>query len=406
VDASASGIDRRLLIAVMQIIMVTNNALEDKMGGHERYVRELSSTLARRGHAVTIIAKRRLPGAPAHELRPDGVVIERHPVPSKRNPLYAALYPAYVLRGVASRTRRRKGGTVIHAHMSVPALPLALRGQRYLLTFHAPVWRELLSERQGTYVLPSFIQSPAVAGVRQLERLVAHRAARTVVLSEFMRSELALLDAGAGAGATGIPGGIDGRRFSVDRVRQPPDDALAPVLFTARRLTPRTGVDELIRAMPVIAERLPGAQLKIAGTGPQEVELRELATSTGLDGAIEFLGRISDEALVDWYRRASLVVLPTRELEGFGLTTAEALACGAAVIGTPAGATPELLAPLDPSLLAEDVSAAAIAEAVVAVLGKPDRLERIRAAAAARIMPAMGWDAVADRYLEIYESFN
>jgi glycosyltransferase involved in cell wall biosynthesis len=406
VDASASGIDRRLLIAVMQIIMVTNNALEDKMGGHERYVRELSSTLARRGHAVTIIAKRRLPGAPAHELRPDGVVIERHPVPSKRNPLYAALYPAYVLRGVASRTRRRKGGTVIHAHMSVPALPLALRGQRYLLTFHAPVWRELLSERQGTYVLPSFIQSPAVAGVRQLERLVAHRAARTVVLSEFMRSELALLDAGAGAGATVIPGGIDGRRFSVDRVRQPPDDALAPVLFTARRLTPRTGVDELIRAMPVIAERLPGAQLKIAGTGPQEVELRELATSTGLDGAIEFLGRISDEALVDWYRRASLVVLPTRELEGFGLTTAEALACGAAVIGTPAGATPELLAPLDPSLLAEDVSAAAIAEAVVAVLGKPDRLERIRAAAAARIMPAMGWDAVADRYLEIYESFN
>jgi len=404
VDASASGIDRRLLIAVMQIIMVTNNALEDKMGGHERYVRELSSTLARRGHAVTIIAKRRLPGAPAHELRPDGVVIERHPVPSKRNPLYAALYPAYVLRGVASRTRRRKGGTVIHAHMSVPALPLALRGQRYLLTFHAPVWRELLSERQGTYVLPSFIQSPAVAGVRQLERLVAHRAARTVVLSEFMRSELALLD--AGAGATVIPGGIDGRRFSVDRVRQPPDDALAPVLFTARRLTPRTGVDELIRAMPVIAERLPGAQLKIAGTGPQEVELRELATSTGLDGAIEFLGRISDEALVDWYRRASLVVLPTRELEGFGLTTAEALACGAAVIGTPAGATPELLAPLDPSLLAEDVSAAAIAEAVVAVLGKPDRLERIRAAAAARIMPAMGWDAVADRYLEIYESFN
>jgi glycosyltransferase involved in cell wall biosynthesis len=395
-----------LLIAVMQIIMVTNNALEDKMGGHERYVRELSSNLARRGHAVTIVAKRYVTGAPARELRPDGVVIERHPIPSKRNPFYAGLYPAYVVRGVVSRTRRRTAGTVIHAHMSVPALPLALRRERYLLTFHAPVWRELLSERQGTYVLPSFIQSTAVARLRQLEGAVVHRAARTVVLSEFMRSELALLDAGAGADATVIPGGIDASRFSVDRVHQTPDDAHAPILFTARRLTPRTGVDELVRAMPAIAERLPGAQLKIAGAGPQEVELRELASSLGLEGAIEFLGRISDEALVGWYRRASLVVLPTRELEGFGLTTAEALACGAAVIGTPAGATPELLAPLDPVLLAEDVSAPAIARAVVAVLGDPERLQRIRAAAAARIMPAMGWDAVADRYLEIYESLN
>jgi len=400
------GLPAAPLIAVMQIIMVTNNALEDKMGGHERYVRELSSTLARRGHAVTIVAKSRVPGLPPRELRPDGVVIERHPVPSKRNPLYAALYPAYVLRGVASRTHRRTAGTVIHAHMSVPALPLALRRERYLLTFHAPVWRELLSERQGTYVLPSFIQSTVVAGLQRLESVVAHRAARTVVLSEFMRSELALLDVGAGSGATVIPGGIDAIRFSVDRVHQLPSDAEAPVLFTARRLTPRTGVDQLIRAMPEIVERLPGAKLKIAGVGPQELELRELATSVGLDGAIEFLGRISDEALVGWYRRASLVVLPTRELEGFGLTTAEALACGAAVIGTPAGATPELLAPLDPALLAEDVSAPAIARAVVSILGDPDRLERIRAAAAARIMPAMGWDAVADRYLEIYESLN
>jgi glycosyltransferase involved in cell wall biosynthesis len=395
-----------LLIALMQIIMVTNNVLEDKMGGHERYVRELSSTLARRGHAVTIVAKRRLRGGPARELRPDGVVIERHPVPSKRNPFYAALYPPYVLRGVASRTRRRTAGTVIHAHMSVPALPMALRRERYLLTFHAPVWRELLSERQGTYVLPPFIQSPVVAGLRQLESVVARRALRTVVLSEFMRSELALLDAGAGAGATVIPGGIDASRFSVDRAHQLRDDTRAPVLFTARRLTPRTGVDELIRAMPAISQRLPGAQLKIAGAGPQEAELRELATGIGLGGAIEFLGRISDEALVSWYRRASLVVLPTRELEGFGLTTAEALACGAAVIGTPAGATPELLTPLDPALLAEDVSAAAIARAVLTVLGDPDRLKRIREAARARIMPGMGWDAVADRYLEIYESLH
>jgi glycosyltransferase involved in cell wall biosynthesis len=387
----------------MKIIMVTNNALEDKMGGHERYVSELSSTLSRRGHDVTILAKRWSRNAPAREVRADGVAIERHPVPSKRNPLYAALYPPYALYGVASRTRRRGNRTVIHAHMGLPALPLAARRDRYVLTFHAPVWRELLVERQGTYLLPGPVQIAAVKALRAAEAIVARRASATIVLSQFMRSELALLDRAAAERAAVIPGGLDGARFSVDRSVQRPAGSRPPVLFTARRLTPRTGVDELIRAVPLINRRLPGTQLRIAGSGPQETELRQLADGLGLKGSVEFLGRISDESLVDWYRRASLVVLPTRELEGFGLTTAEALACGAAVIGTPAGATPELLGPIDPRLLAGDVSARGIAEAVTHVLSEPGLLANIRRAAVDRVMPAMSWDRVADQYLEIYE---
>jgi glycosyltransferase involved in cell wall biosynthesis len=97
------------------------------------------------------------------------------------------------------------------------------------------------------------------------------------------------------------------------------------------------------------------------------------------------------------------VVLPTRELEGFGLTTAEALACGAAVIGTPAGATPELLGPIDPVLLTGDVSAQSIALAVNRLLAAPERLREIRGMASKRVVPSMGWDRVADRYLELYE---
>jgi glycosyltransferase involved in cell wall biosynthesis len=117
---------------------------------------------------------------------------------------------------------------------------------------------------------------------------------------------------------------------------------------------------------------------------------------------VEFLGRIPEHALVDWYRRASLVVLPTRELEGFGLATAEALACGAAVVGTSAGATPELLGSLDPMLVADGVSASAMAAAIVRTLSDPDRLQRIRMAAPRRVLPRMGWDEVAEHYVELY----
>jgi glycosyltransferase involved in cell wall biosynthesis len=390
----------------MQIIMVTNNALEDKMGGHERYVRELSSTLSRRGHEVTIVAKRWTRDTPPRTVCSDGVVLERHPVPSKRNPLYAAMYPAYAFGGVASRVRRRRPGAIIHTHMGLPGLALAARRDSYVFTFHAPVWRELLSERQGSYVLPARAQRPAVGALRRAESFVVRRAAATVVLSEFMRSEMALLDARAADAATLIPGGVDTTRFSADRSEQLAPETRPAVLFTARRLTPRTGVDALIRAMPAVTASLPGTTLKIAGTGGQEPELKALAASAGLNGAVEFLGRISDEDLVGWYRRASLVVLPTRELEGFGLTTAEALACGAAVIGTPAGATPELLAPIDPVLVAGSVTDEAIAAAIIDVLGDPARLARIREAATKRVVPEMGWERVADRYLELYEQLG
>jgi glycosyltransferase involved in cell wall biosynthesis/capsular polysaccharide biosynthesis protein len=383
--------------------MVTNNALEDKVGGHERYVRELAATLSRRGLGVTIVAKRWSSRSPEREERSDGVVIERYPVPSKHNPLYALLYPAQAARGVFARTNRRPSNTVIHAHMGLPALPLAFRRQQFLMTFHAPVWRELLSERQGTYVLPVGAQRTAVRALRSAERFVARRAAGTVVLSEFMRAELALLDRAAARRAVVVPGGIDGARFSPDPAFVAPAGDQPPLLFTARRLTPRTGVDELIRAMVPIAKLWPQARLKIAGTGAMQPDLMRLADELGVARSVEFLGQISDQQLVASYRCASLVVLPTRELEGFGLTTAEALACGTPVIGTPAGATPELLRTVDPALVTDDVSAEAIAAAVVKLLGDPVRLRHIRETARSRVVPAMTWDRVADRYLELYE---
>lgn len=385
----------------MKIVMVTNNALEDKVGGHERYVRELASTLAQRDLEVTIVAKRWSPEAPDREHCSDGVVIDRHAVPSKRNPLYAAAFLPYVMRGVAARTARSDGNTIVHAHMALQALPVAFQRRPYLFTFHAPVWRELLDERQGSYLLPRPAQGAAVAAMRRVERTVAGRAAQSVVLSEFMRSQLAALDPVAAERAIVVPGGIDAHRFHPTTLEQPSDEP--PVLFTARRLTPRTGVDELIRAMPSIMASRPGTTLKIAGTGGMQSGLEALARQLGVHNHVDFLGRVKDDELTGWYRRATLVMLPTQELEGFGLTTAEALACGAAVVGTPAGATPELLSPVDPALVTRDVSAGSMATAVLRLLDDPARLAQIRASAPHRILPAMSWDHVADRYLEHYE---
>ena len=90
------------------------------------------------------------------------------------------------------------------------------------------------------------------------------------------------------------------------------------------------------------------------------------------------MGRISDADLVNSYRTADLVVIPSQALEGFGLTTAEALACGTPVVGTPIGATPELLAGIDPLLVAADATPEGIAAAVVDILSDSGRIAAIR----------------------------
>jgi len=72
---------------------------------------------------------------------------------------------------------------------------------------------------------------------------------------------------------------------------------------------------------------------------------------------------------------ADLFVLPTLELEGFGLVTLEALASGVPVLGTPVGGTVEILKNLNPKLLFKDASSESRARLIVTTQVHGLRLE-------------------------------
>ncbi|HWH94547.1 MAG TPA: glycosyltransferase family 4 protein [Baekduia sp.] len=387
-----------------KVLLLSNGITPDHLGGLQRYVRELAGALVRAGADVTVVARRKDPNLPLCELAEDGVTIQRFAGPSKASRAYALTYPLGAGRAALAAVDAHPDH-LVHTHFPLQAFPLLLKRRRpFVHTFHAPVYREIESERQGSYALPRPLERVVVAASRRGERAMVRRATAIITLSAFMRDEVAALDAPAGARVTQVPGGIDTTRFTPDgsAVEHPWATGDGPLLFTARRLVPRTGVGELVEAMPEILTQVPGARLVIAGAGALAGRIAARVDALGLRERVLLAGRVSDGDLLGWYRAADLVVIPTQELEGFGLATAEALACGTPVVATPAGANGELLTPLSPRLVADGTAPADIARAVIAVLADPALLAAVAARARAHVHPAMSWDALAARHLRLY----
>ena len=137
------------------------------------------------------------------------------------------------------------------------------------------------------------------------------------------------------------------------------------------------GLPQLITALSAVIIENPEARLLMAGTGPLRKELEELIERQNLQDKVELLGFVEEERLPLYYAAADLFVLPTQQLEGFGIATIEALSTGTPALGTPIGATVEILGKLDKDLLFENPSSEAMAQKINQYL-KKENLEPLR----------------------------
>ncbi|HJU64894.1 MAG TPA: glycosyltransferase family 4 protein, partial [Gemmatimonadaceae bacterium] len=110
-------------------------------------------------------------------------------------------------------------------------------------------------------------------------------------------------------------------------------------ILAVANLIPEKGVQHLIRALAALP--VPQARLLVAGDGPQEGSLRELADELGVGQRTTFLGLRDD--LPDLLRSIDVFVHAAVWQEAFGLTVAEAMASGCPVIASRIGAMDELV---------------------------------------------------------------
>ena len=211
-----------------------------------------------------------------------------------------------------------------------------------------------------------------MAGV--LEGRNARRANRVVVTSRYARDR-AVAAYGLVADAVrivpeGIPFGFWSERNGHDL---PP----RPTVACVARFYPRKNLTTLLAAMPLVRAAVPDVRLRLVGAGPEEPSLHAQAASLGLTGAVDFLGAVDDPGRVrDVYRTASVFCLPSLQ-EGFGIAFLEAMAAGLAIVGGDAGAVPEVVTHGDVGYLVPPTDVAAVAGAVIRLLGDPALRSRL-----------------------------
>ena len=389
----------------MNLLFLADAVFEDIPGGSRVVARELARGLVGRGHEVTFLVARHGPDAPDDERR-GGVRIVRY--------AGAGQAGAFVRAGrrAAARLWAEGGFDVVHTHFAYAALgPLSVlpRGVPHVRSFYGP-WDEegWVEDAQGRRGPGQRVKALLKRQVRHMiEATNLRRSAAAVVLSEHSRREVLAFGCPPGRIRL-IPGGADVERFhpaedgavARERLGLPAGRTL---LLSVRRLAPRMGLDNLIRAMPAVIARRPDVLLLIGGKGPERERLERLVAERGLGEHVRLLGFIADDDLATHYQAADAFVLPTLALEGFGLVTTESLACGTPVLGTPVGATPEILRRLDARLVLPGTTPEALAEGVTAFLGgdwraglTPERLHRF-------VQDNYTWDAHVQAVEQIYQ---
>jgi glycosyltransferase involved in cell wall biosynthesis len=202
-----------------------------------------------------------------------------------------------------------------------------------------------------------WIYRPVMARMARWDAATAHRVNRFVANSQFVAGRIARY---YNRTATIVYPPVDTSFYHPAQV--PPGSHLLVV----SALVPYKRLD-----LAIAAARMSGARLRIAGDGPDRERLMQLA-----DGSVEFLGRLSDEAIRDEYRRAAAVLLPGEE--DFGIVPVEAQACGRPVIAFARGGALETVIEGETGTFFTEATAESLAGAVVRLAGMTLDSGRIR----------------------------
>ncbi|MBI5588694.1 MAG: glycosyltransferase family 4 protein [Deltaproteobacteria bacterium] len=395
----------------MNLLHICDHFYPDRAGGSEIVIYETARRLAKKGHRVSVVTLKSRESLAAEE-EIEGMRVYRYTVKDLSN---AASSIPFSVRGLFKKVLNDRRPDVVHFHHTPSALGVNMGlvpgGVKRVYSYYGPINEEFEIERRNKNSKLSLSDRFKSRCYLLAERYNLKKCDRIVALSRYSIKQISELHGKDTAEkAVLIPGGIDTERFRYadEDVRAElrkrfgfPDDAV--IVLTVRRLVKRMGIDMLIEAFAGAARSNRTLYLVIGGIGPEKDALVGLTATLGVRDRVSFRGFIPAESLVNHYQAADLCVLPTRDLEGFGLVTLEAMSTGTPVIGTAVGATVEVLGGFDEDLLIREISPAGIREKLEKVLYDTGYLKRVRPLCRDYVLKNYSWDSAVESLERVYE---
>jgi len=344
-------------------------------GGSGVVATELGIELAARGHQVHFITSSqpfRLTGREAN--------IHFHEVSVSTYPLFE--YPPYDL---ALATRMAEVADfysldLLHVHYAIPHSVSALLASEMIEAHSLPARRRRLpfiTTLHGTDITlvgldPSYLP---------ITRFGIERSHGVTAISAHLRDRT--------REAFGIEGEVEVIRNFVncDLYTRKPDlvaemrprfaDPGEHLFVHLSNFRPVKRVLDVVEVFARVSQAMP-ARLMLIGDGPDRSAAEHLALRHGVQDRIHFLGK--QDNVHDLLPLADLMLMPS-QMESFGLAALEAMACGVPAIATRVGGVPELIDHGRNGMLFEIGDVAAMAEAAIALLSDPARLQQMSQAA-------------------------
>ncbi len=374
----------------LRIVIPTLHYFPDFPSGSARLAFDEALLLANLGHEVYVLTQDIRGVMPEYCLQ-DGLHVLRYPSPRagvfdpRRITMHQERAKDLLSRYVGNQV------DLVHGHSLLQfdgTLSLYYGKCRQGYSVHSPVLLEMRAASRGVPVLKRWWLRMVGRLAHRIERRCLASSDFITVESNYTSSLLGELHGDRILKKTRvIPGWVDVERFRIIPDREEVKSALGwptdvPVFFTLRRLEPRMGLDRLLKALHQV--KLAGWRfhMMIGGDGSLRTRLERLTFELQLDKQVCFAGFVPEEKLPLMYGAADAFILPTAELECFGLIALESLACGRPVLATPVAVIPELLGHFEPRWMAQNASEDGIAQLLIEFLSgklpsyEPESLRR------------------------------
>jgi phosphatidylinositol alpha-1,6-mannosyltransferase len=198
--------------------------------------------------------------------------------------------------------------------------------------------------------------------------------------------------------------GVDG---SAVRARYGLSDR--PVIVCVSRLVPRKGQDMLIRALPEIRRRVPGAALLLGSGGPYRAKLERLAREHGVESDVVFTGSVPWAELPALFAAGDVYAMPCRtraaglDVEGLGIVYLEASATGLPVVGGDSGGAPDAVREGETGYVVGGRDLAALTDRLAGLLNDPVRAKAMGAAGREWVEREWRWETQAARLAKLLD---